>query len=75
MREDHWTIVLVPRRSRGSCGRLYGGFDREGRGLSLSIDGREVLTAADATFAYGQAGPRMATAGRMTVARLVVEEL
>ena len=46
-----------------------------GEVLSLCIDGREVLTATDATFGYGQAGLRMASAGRMTVARLEIEGL
>jgi hypothetical protein len=46
-----------------------------GETLSLSIDGNEVLTARDSQFRYGQAGLRMASAGRMTVSRLEVVEL
>jgi len=47
----------------------------KGDTLSLSIDGQQLLTATDSQFRYGQAGLRMASAGRMTVARLEVVEL
>ena len=47
----------------------------KGEGLSLSIDGREVVTATDGAYRYGQAGLRMASAGRMSVERLEVVEL
>ena len=43
--------------------------------LTLAIDGKEVVTATDGQFRYGQAGLRMASAGRMTVARLEVVEV
>jgi hypothetical protein len=47
----------------------------KGESLSLSVDGKELATAKDGAFRYGQAGLRMASAGRMTVARLEVVEL
>jgi hypothetical protein len=40
----------------------------------LSVDGEPVLTAVDGTFRYGQAGLRMASGGRMSVASLIVED-
>jgi hypothetical protein len=43
--------------------------------LTLSIDGKDVITATDGQHRYGQAGLRMASAGRMTIARLEVVEL
>lgn len=43
--------------------------------LVLSVDGAEVARARDGQFAYGQAGLRMASAGRMTIARLEVAEI
>ncbi len=43
--------------------------------LVLSVDGAEVARARDGQFAYGQAGLRMASAGRMTIARLEVAEV
>jgi hypothetical protein len=47
----------------------------QGETLTLSINGQKLLTATDGAFSYGQAGLRMASAGRMTVQRLEVIEL
>ena len=43
--------------------------------LTLAVDGKHMLSATDSQFRYGQAGLRMASAGRMTVGRLEVVEL
>jgi hypothetical protein len=43
--------------------------------LSLALDGHQVLTAQDDTFAYGMAGLRMGSAGRMTIASLSIDDL
>lgn len=76
VREDHGTVVLARAKFSRELGKSYSvALTAKGERLSLAIDGKELLTASDATFAYGQAGLRMATAGRMTVARLEVEEL
>jgi hypothetical protein len=42
--------------------------------LTLSVDGKEVLTATDATYRYGMGGLRIASAGRMSVGRLEIED-
>lgn len=43
--------------------------------LVLAVDGAEVARARDGAFAYGQAGLRLGSAGRMSVERLEVVEL
>jgi hypothetical protein len=42
--------------------------------LTLAVDGKELLTASDGTYHYGMGGLRMASAGRMSVARLEIED-
>src|SRR5690606_24516392 len=75
LRENHGTTVLARAPLPRETGRTYTlALAARGTTLTLSIDGREVLTAEDATFRYGMCGVRMAAAGRMTVARLSVEE-
>jgi ADP-ribosylglycohydrolase len=76
VREDHGTTVLAKAPFRAERGRAHEvALTVRGEVLALAIDGKEVLTASDGAFRYGMAGLRMASAGRMTVSRLVVEEL
>ncbi len=42
--------------------------------LTLSVDGKELLTASDGAYRYGMGGLRMACAGRMSVGRLEIED-
>ncbi len=73
VKEDHGTTVLARTPFPAEVGRSYRvEFTARGETLSLSIDGNDVLTATDGDYRYGQAGLRMASAGRMAVARLEV---
>ena len=75
LKEDHGTAVLarVPfKRALGKAYRIE--LTAKGEALTLSVDGTNLLTAADASFAYGMVGLRMASAGRMAVGRLEVED-
>ena len=75
VRQDHGATVLAGVPFVAEAGRAYQlALTVVGDRLTLSIDGREVVTATDGTFRYGQAGLRMASVGRMTVSRLEVVE-
>jgi hypothetical protein len=75
VRQDHGTTVLARAPFARELGRSYRlSLAVIGSRLTLSIDGRELLTASDDAYTYGMAGLRMASAGRMTVSRLVVED-
>jgi hypothetical protein len=76
IRQDHGATVLarVPHDAKPGT-PLVLSLTAEGERLTLSIDGQRLLTATDGAFRYGQAGLRMASAGRMTVQRLEVIEL
>ncbi len=76
VRQDHGATVLARVPFAAEAGKpLQLAFTAKGESLSLSIDGREVVAATDGQYRYGQAGLRMASAGRMTVSRLEVVEL
>ena len=76
LREDHGTNVLARAPFAREIGREYMlSLIAKGDTLSLGIDGKHILTATDTTFRYGMAGLRMASAGRMSVGRLEVEEV
>ena len=75
LREDHGTTVLARAPFARGLGRHYRlELTAAGDRLALSIDGQQVLTATDASFRYGMAGLRMASAGRMEVSRLEIED-
>jgi hypothetical protein len=75
VREDHGTTVLARSGFSREPGRTYRvALTARGETLVLSVDGAEVLTATDSTFAYGMGGVRMAAAGRMTVGSLTIED-
>ncbi len=79
--------AVIVRQNHGSTVLARAGYDArpgepqvisltaEGETLTLAINGQKLLSASDGTFRYGQAGLRMASAGRMTVQRLEVTEL
>jgi len=76
LKQDHGTTILARAQFAAEAGRDYRvALKADGETLTLSIDGALVLTATDATFRYGMAGLRMASAGRMSVGRFHVEEL
>ncbi|HWV00656.1 MAG TPA: ADP-ribosylglycohydrolase family protein [Devosia sp.] len=75
LREDHGTTVLARAPFPPEAGTRYAvELGVRGERLVLRIDGREVLTANDASFRYGMAGLRMASGGRMQVHRLEIED-
>jgi hypothetical protein len=74
-RENHGTTVLARVPFEIELGRRYRlELKAIGDVLTASVDGREVLTASDPTFRYGMAGVRMASAGRMQLHRLEIED-
>jgi hypothetical protein len=75
VREDHGTSILARTAFRRELGVDYTlALTAKGDTLTLAVDGQERLTATDSAFAYGQAGLRMASHGRMAVSRLIVED-
>lgn len=76
VKQDHGATVLARTPYDARPGEpLVISLTAEGEALTLSINGEKLLGATDGTFRYGQAGLRMASAGRMTVQRLEVAEL
>jgi hypothetical protein len=75
LKEDHGTTVLARAPFTPVAGQAYEiELKAIGDRLEFSVDGKQVLAATDASFRYGMAGLRMASAGRMRVASLVVED-
>jgi hypothetical protein len=75
LKEDHGTNALARAPFVREPGRSYRlSLSVVGDRLALSVDDTELLTASDDAYKYGMAGLRMASAGRMTVSRLVVED-
>ncbi len=75
VREDHGTSVLARAPFTAEAGRRYRlQLEVSGEDLTLTIDGRQVLAARDGAFRYGMAGVRMASAGRLQVHRLEIED-
>jgi len=76
VRENHGTTVLARTGFTMEHGRRYTlELALAGDSLRLSVDGEERLRTTDATFRYGQAGVRMASAGRMRVHRLEIVDV
>ena len=74
-KQDHGTTVLARAKFAPQFGREYRvALSVIGDKLTLSVDGKELLTATDGAYRYGAAGLRMASAGRMSVSRLEVED-
>ncbi len=75
LKEDHGTEVLARAPLKSDLGReVKLELKVIGDKLTLSVDGKEVLSATDASYRYGQAGLRIASAGRMSVSRFEVED-
>jgi hypothetical protein len=75
LKQDHDTTVLARAPFLRELGRSYRlALTAIGDRLAVSVDDKELLTAADDAFRYGMAGLRMASAGRMTVSRLEIED-
>ena len=76
LKQDHGTTVLARAPFAVKPGEAHKlALTVVGDKLTLSVDGKELISATDSQFHYGQAGLRMASAGRMTVARLEVVEV
>ncbi|OEO31072.1 hypothetical protein VW23_018065 [Devosia insulae DS-56] len=76
LKQDHGTTVLAWAPFVVKSGEAHKlALTVVGDKLTLSVDGKALVSATDGQFRYGQAGLRMASAGRMTVARLEVVEL
>jgi len=75
LREDFGKDVLAETPFDLVEGRDYDiAFHVDGDRLALTIDGDDILTAADDRFKNGQAGIRMAGPGRLSVARFEILE-
>ncbi len=76
VRQDHGATVLARTPYDAEAGKpLIVSLTARGDTLGLAINGQQLLTTTDGAYRYGQAGLRMASAGRMTVQRLEVAEL
>jgi hypothetical protein len=75
LKEDHGTTVLASAPFALELGRDYElELRATGDKLALSVDGKELLTATDTAYRYGMGGLRLASAGRMSVGRLEIED-
>jgi hypothetical protein len=75
LKEDHGTSVLAQAPFKLELGREYTiELCVMGDKLTLSVDGKELLSATDASYRYGMGGLRLASAGRMSVGRLEIED-
>jgi hypothetical protein len=64
------SVPFKPEAGRVYCVEL----SVDGDKLALSIDGKALASATDATFAYGMSGLRLGSAGRMAVDRFAIVE-
>ncbi|MEO7221796.1 MAG: ADP-ribosylglycohydrolase family protein [Devosia sp.] len=75
LRENHGTTVLASAPFTLELGREYAIELRViGDKLTLAVDGKELLSATDGAYRYGMGGLRLASAGRMSVGRLEIED-
>jgi hypothetical protein len=75
LKEDHGTSVLAKAPFKLELGREYRIELRViGDKLTLAVDGKELLSATDGAYRYGMGGLRLASAGRMSVGRLEIED-
>jgi hypothetical protein len=75
LKEDHGTTVLSSAPFAHELGHEYQVELRViGDQLTLSVDGQQLLTATDVAYRYGMGGLRIASAGRMSVGRLTIED-
>ncbi len=75
MKHDFGQTVLASVPFKPDAGRVYRvELSVDGDTLALSIDGKALVSATDATFAYGMSGLRLGSAGRMAVDRFAVTE-
>ncbi|MEQ1768313.1 MAG: ADP-ribosylglycohydrolase family protein [Devosia sp.] len=75
VKQDHGTTVLARAPFKRELGKTYVvALSAIGDKLTLTVNGRDLLTATDNAYRYGMGGLRLATAGRMTVSRLEIED-
>jgi len=73
--EDFGTMMLAEAPFERELNREYSmTLAANGDELFLSIDGKTQLTVRDKTFAYGMCGLRMASAGRLSVGIIEIQE-
>jgi hypothetical protein len=75
LKEDFGSTVLARAPFQAETGRSYV-FDFRviGNRLSFAVDGQELISAADGDYAYGMAGVRLASAGRLSLGRFEIIE-
>lgn len=75
LKEDFGTTILATAPFKRDLGREYAiDLSIAGSEISLTIDGVMHLQARDERFSYGMCGLRMASAGRMSVGIIEIEE-
>ncbi len=75
LKENHGTTVLAHAPFAAELGKTYVVELRAiGDRLTLSVDGKRLLEATDGEYRYGMGGMRLPSAGRMSVARLEIED-
>ena len=75
VREDHGTKVLASVPFKPEFGKNYAvEFKVEGDKLTLTVDGKQLVSAQDGQFKYGMAGLRIASAGRMSIGKFEIVE-
>jgi hypothetical protein len=75
LKEDFGTAVLARTPFKAEIGRSYEfSFALAGDSLAFAVDGKPLLEARDGDYAYGMAGIRLASAGRMSVGRIEIVE-
>lgn len=75
LKQDFAQTVLASVPFKPEPGRSYRiDFNADGDRLSLAIDGKVLVDAADASFTYGMSGLRLGAAGRMAIDRFAVTD-
>ncbi|WP_424983884.1 ADP-ribosylglycohydrolase family protein [Maritalea sp. S77] len=75
LKEDFGTTVLAETNFPVEFGKSYQvEVDVIGDKISLSVDGKQLLEAKDDSFAYGQSGVRLKSAGRISIGAFSIHE-
>lgn len=75
LKQDFGKTVLARAPFTPEPGRTYAiALEANGAALTLSVDGKALLTASDETFAYGMSGLRIGQPGRMAISSFSVIE-
>lgn len=75
LKEDFGSKVLARAPFKVETGKSYSfEFALKGDRLSFAVDGKVLIEATDASYAYGMTGIRLASAGRIGVGRIEIVE-